>query len=736
MVIPLSSRLSDRTEVNSNEFQAYCLSLATRIDSAIWNNVVPGDTQELALTLIHVCLFDLCLLFLCFVFFYHKVSIFQCGSSSTVVFRGVMMVQVGQCRCNDQTKAVIMTLMMSVKSACDLGWFPQRESQQLLDLVDSMLMSFTGPENVASSLTPNGPVSLIPQVFERFYPFLKLTQILVSSAADSESIVLVKNFDCSKNITDQPPRLRVGLFVFRTEDISNSSCIIHPQEVSFSLNGRGVDKRHINNSMDSRPQRPTNIAKLLHAGTNLLQTIGCFGGSYFIVIGLIDDIPLPVHPSLKDYVHSEVTEYDSACDIPKGPSRISLSCPISRTRIKLPVKGHICKHRQCFDFWNYIKINTRIPSWCCPYCHQSVCYTDIRLDQSMIKILEEVGSNVTDVAISPDGSWKVVTDNDENVETTHHHRDPSSYQNLRPAVVDLTRDENEIETSGSRQIPSASMEAPLPQLPETLNVYDRHQQFMNFPVPAAGEIIHMPFFQTSSPQDTNTGSSHISMPAAAHSSQYQGLHVSHLGVSRGRDSDSMERWNHHNYAQLPSMPPPQLPHQYAMQNQRRLPTRSVSPVQERPIPSSVTYPQTLAFNYGGTSDQRRMQMPVQRQNPGGAGEQISFREFMNSNLDNSANRRPQIPTMRGSITPGSTRYDHLIIQPTQRPVQSQAQTLPPPSQPTTAYSYIPVQSQAQTLTPPQAFLTNPLYPMGTNETQAGSSSSLHLEEGVGPLGSF
>ncbi|KAF8116153.1 hypothetical protein N665_0020s0016 [Sinapis alba] len=493
--------------------------------------------------------------------------------------------------------------------------------------------------------------------------------------------------------------------------------------------------------MDSRPQRPTNLYSLLVTGTNLLQTLGCFGGSYFIVIALLHDIPLPVYPSLKDYVHSEVTESNSDCDIPKGPSRISLSCPISRTRIKLPVKGHVCKHLQCFDFWNYIKINTRIPSWCCPHCHQSVCYTDIRLDQSVIKILEEVGSNVTDVVISPDGSWKVVTENDENVEATHQqHEYPNSSQNLRPTVLDLTKDENEMKTSGSIHIPMlnqscVSMEA-LPQLPQTLNVYDGQQRFMNFPVSAEREVIHIPLLPTSLPQDkiaTSMSSFNISMPAAR-SSQYQGLHVSHLGLSLGRDSDMMERWQH-NYGhgitqtQLPSMSP-QLHHQYAMQNQRLLPTRTVSPVQERPIPSSITYPQTFAFNYGATSDQRHMQMSVQRQNPGGSGEQFSSSEFMNSTPDNSANRLPQIRMMRGSITPGSTRYDHLIIQPTQRPVQSQAQTLPPPSQPT-ASSYIPVQSQAQTLTPPsEAFLAHPSYLMGTNETPPGSAS-LPVEEGVG-----
>ncbi|XP_009148147.1 E4 SUMO-protein ligase PIAL1 isoform X1 [Brassica rapa] len=667
---PQSSRLSDHTDVNSNEFHAYLLSLATRIDAAIWNNEVPGNTQELASTLN----------------------------------------QVGQCKCSDQTKAVIMTLLMSVKSACELGWFPQRESQQLLVLVYSMLTTFTDSENVPSSPTPNGSFSLIPQVMERFYPFLKLGHILVSSEADAESFALVKPFHISKNIVEHSPRPRPGLFVFRTDDISNSSCIIHPQEVSFSLNGRGVDKRHIS-SMDSRPQRPTNLYNMLVDGANLLQTLGSFGGSYFIVIALLHDIPPPVYPSLKDYVN----ESDSACDIPKeGPSRISLSCPISRKRIKLPVKGHACKHLQCFDYWNYIKINTRVPFWCCPHCYQFVCYTDIRLDQTMIKILEEVGSNVTDVVISPDGSWKVVTENDENVEATNHHGDTSSSQNLSPTVLDLTRDDNEMETSGNSLIPmvnqsSDSVEA----LPQTLNVNNDGQQ--QFPVSSAREVIHMPFLPTSLPQDrvaANTGGPHIPMPGA-HSSQYQGLHVSSLGLSLGRDSDLMERWNHHNYGNC-------IP-----QTQFHLPTRSLSPVQERPIPSSFTSPQTLAFNYGGTSDQRHMQ----RHNPGGAGEQLSSREFMNMTPDNSANRPQQIRMMRGSITPGSTRYDHLIIRPTQRPVQSQsqAQTLPPP-QPT-AYSHVPVQSQAQT------FLANPSYPVGTNETQAGSSL-LPLEEDVAPLGSF
>lgn len=161
----------------------------------------------------------------------------------------------------------------------------------------------------------------------------------------------------------------------------------------------------------------------------------------------------------------------------------------------------------------------------------------------------------------------------------------------------------------------------------------------------------------------------------------------------------------------------------------------MSTVQDRSVPSSITRPQTLGVNYGGTSDQRHMQRPVQRRNPSGAAEQFSSRESMNLTPANTGNRRPQI-RMRGSLTPGSTGYDHMIIRPTQ-PVQTQAQTLPQP----TAYNYIPDQAQAQTLPPaqPTAYYNNniddEIQAFLAQQTEAGLGS-FPVAEGVGTPGSF
>lgn len=212
-----------------------------------------------------------------------------------------------------------------------------------------------------------------------------------------------------------------------------------------------------------------------------------------------------------------------------------------------------------------------------------------------------MGRNAEDVVISADGSWRVVTENDENAdpvpETTHDHGDPNSLLNSGTTVLDLTRDENEMDTYGGTQVdeqkpclsgiqgPSNNTHKPatdyttsasviaLPQLPQTLNVFSE-QQFINIPQivnirdSAARQALPMTFSPTSSPQDrlaTNTATLRTSMPAAAQSSQFQ---VTSLGHCLGRTSDLMERWNHIygngiNQTQLPPVPP--LQHQYAMQ---------------------------------------------------------------------------------------------------------------------------------------------------------------------------
>ncbi|KAF5190673.1 E4 sumo-protein ligase pial2 [Thalictrum thalictroides] len=313
-------------------------------------------------------------------------------------------------------QASVMVLMISVKNACKNHWFLVQDSEELLTLANELGRSFCSPADI--NIEPSSLPHVIPNILSRFFPRMKIGHVLASLEIKPGFGAFAIDFHI---LRDKSPSLqeKIRLFVVQTDNIMTSSCLISPQKVNFLLNGKGVDRR-IDVSMDSGPQLPTNVTTMLRIGTNLLQAIGYFSGNYIIAIAFMTVMASSDMPALQDYVQPVAAVLESDSEIIEGSSRISLNCPISFTRIKTPVKGQLCKHRQCFDFENYVQINSRRPSWRCPHCNQSVCFLDIRIDQNMVKILGEVAGNVTDVIVSADGSWKPVMESAD--QTVHHDR--------------------------------------------------------------------------------------------------------------------------------------------------------------------------------------------------------------------------------------------------------------------------------------------------------------------------
>ncbi|XVF51411.1 hypothetical protein PTKIN_Ptkin04bG0183200 [Pterospermum kingtungense] len=420
-VAAVAERLATHTQPgrqpHSSEFFSLCLSLARGIDYAIANNEVPAKVQELPLLLKQIC----------------------------------------QRRNDLFLQAAIMVLMISVKNACKMNWFSDKESQELFTLANEVGSCFCSPGDISNGLDDSH--STILAVMSRFYPFMKMGQILASLEAKPGYGALVIDFHISKNTTHSPSE-KIRLFVAQKDNIETSACIISPQQVNFLLNGKGVERR-TNVLMDTGPQMPTNVTAMLKYGTNLLQAVGQFWGHYIIVVAFMSMESLPDTPMIPDYIQpGDVAPDLEDSDLIEGPSRISLKCPISRTRIKTPAKGHACKHLQCFDFNNYVDINSRRPSWRCPHCNQHVCYTDIRIDQNMVKVLKEVAEDVSDVIISADGSWKVVLENDDDMDELHDKilnsqkdgsEQPESSKGV-PVVLDLTQDDNDVDAMETIEI--------------------------------------------------------------------------------------------------------------------------------------------------------------------------------------------------------------------------------------------------------------------------------------------
>ncbi|KAA8520878.1 hypothetical protein F0562_011551 [Nyssa sinensis] len=412
----LAMHVRGTPKTDAVEFFNLCLSLARGIDYAVANNEVPGGAHELPFLLKQVC--------------QHK---------------------------NDSLlQAALMVLMISVKNACKIGWFSDKDSEELLSLANEIGSRFCSVREVNTEASSSLPT--ISKIMSRYYPRLKMGQILAFLEVKPGYGTFVIDFHISKN-TKSSPEDKIRLFVANTDNIETSSCIISPPQVNFLLNGKGVERR-TNVLMDAGPQIPTIVTPMLKYGTNLLQAVGQFNGNYIIVIAFMSVISKLVHPVLQNYIQPAVPAPDTDSDIIEGPSRISLNCPISFRRIKTPVKGHSCKHLQCFDFDNFVDINSRRPSWRCPHCNQYVCYTDICVDQNMAKVLREVGENVADVIISADGSWKAVTESNDHKDWPHDktsncepegptQQESTSFNEAVPDIMDLTEGDDGMDVMGT-----------------------------------------------------------------------------------------------------------------------------------------------------------------------------------------------------------------------------------------------------------------------------------------------
>ncbi|KAH7513866.1 hypothetical protein FEM48_Zijuj11G0028000 [Ziziphus jujuba var. spinosa] len=361
----------------------------------------------------------------------------------------LVLKQISQCRNIPHFRPVIFVLMISVKNACRSGWFPEKENDELFRLAIEVAGSIPGLGEFKTGLSICQ--STISTIMARFYPRMKMGQILTYIEAKPGYEAYMSDFHIPKNIVS--PRENIRLFVAHTDKLETSACIISPPQVNFLINGKGVDRR-TNTLMDTGPQMPTDVTKLLKYGTNILQSVGQFNGHYIIVVAFMSVTSSPDVPTLPDYVRPPLVELDEDCDIIEGPSRISLNCPISFTRMKTPVKGRLCKHHQA---------STLI----CKY--HAFAFSSFSADKFSVlhdpliffsQVLNQVGKDVSDIIISANGSWKAVMDTDDQIHDSainctkkkSEQQESTGLLNAPPDVLDLTEDDNEVDVFRTSEI--------------------------------------------------------------------------------------------------------------------------------------------------------------------------------------------------------------------------------------------------------------------------------------------
>ena len=132
---------------------------------------------------------------------------------------------------------------------------------------------------------------------------------------------------------------------------------------------------------------------------------------------------------------------------------MSLKCPLSAMRMRVPCRSIVCNHNQCFDATSFLQLQEQAPQWSCPICNKFFTFEALAVDEYVKDILRRF-PNVDQVTIEPDGT----VGNIDEAEKNQRSSSPSG-SSLKRAAED---DDDIIEITDNR---SKTIKTELTQLP-------------------------------------------------------------------------------------------------------------------------------------------------------------------------------------------------------------------------------------------------------------------------------
>ncbi|XP_026819312.1 E3 SUMO-protein ligase gei-17-like [Rhopalosiphum maidis] len=121
----------------------------------------------------------------------------------------------------------------------------------------------------------------------------------------------------------------------------------------------------------------------------------------------------------------KITEFmkNSNTGLDLAAYKLTLLCPINKSKMELPAKSVKCNHLQCFDLEAYISLNRIKDTWICPICKKSCLLADLKIDSFILFIINSlnVPKHCEEIELYANGKWKPCIsygDSLEDVQTT------------------------------------------------------------------------------------------------------------------------------------------------------------------------------------------------------------------------------------------------------------------------------------------------------------------------------
>ncbi|XP_066917300.1 E3 SUMO-protein ligase PIAS2-like isoform X2 [Clytia hemisphaerica] len=219
--------------------------------------------------------------------------------------------------------------------------------------------------------------------------------------------------------------------------LAEVSCVqedLYPSRCKLSINGKGLTlpgqpPPNAQNQEPRKPHRPINITHICRLTPTQANQIHVqwmpsdMGQRWTATVHLVKVVqPETLIQQLKAKTErppahtlafiKEKLKQDPDSEIALTSLKVSLCCPIGRTRMTMPCRATNCKHLQCFDGSLYIQMNERKPSWVCPVCDQKAYYDQLFKDGMFMDIMEQ-SVHCDEIMFFEDGSWRSASEIEE-----------------------------------------------------------------------------------------------------------------------------------------------------------------------------------------------------------------------------------------------------------------------------------------------------------------------------------
>ncbi|XXH04715.1 hypothetical protein Hte_011137 [Hypoxylon texense] len=203
-----------------------------------------------------------------------------------------------------------------------------------------------------------------------------------------------------------------------------------PQEIEFphqsEIKVNGEDIKHNLRGLKNKPgsTHPVDITPFLRIKpsyvNNIEFTYALTSKKYYLVLYIckvhsIDDLVARIKGKKipKASVIRDISKKANDPDVVATSQKLSLLCPLSYTRLKVPCRGMACNHIQCFDARSFMQLQEQGPTWNCPICYNPTPFDTLAIDEYVQEVLEKTPDSEKKVVIEPNGEWRTETEEPE-----------------------------------------------------------------------------------------------------------------------------------------------------------------------------------------------------------------------------------------------------------------------------------------------------------------------------------